>query len=242
MARINDSYRLTPTSWKHWDPDVRFVPVRPGRTLQLMRIYSMRDLRPSDLEEFEELVAPIQAALDAGLSFMKLSGRSTKSGEFGVRPIRTVLEALESIGSLKPFEFEESQEPEYLVFCHWRPIDREYRVFVRYGHIKAISQQRCREVLPDVEKHALADAALIGAWFHGIKLAFREAAIDVAITNNTPWLIEWNPPALWGQSGSSLLTETDLLSLLRSPLEPFSIPVFVRSAEPPPPPHDLGCI
>ena len=105
---------------------------------------------------------------------------------------------------------------------------------MRYGHIKAISQQRCREVLPDVEKHALADAALIGAWFHGIKLAFREAAIDVAITNNTPWLIEWNPPALWGQSGSSLLTETDLLSLMRSPLEPFSIPVFVRSAEPPP--------
>ena len=110
MARINDSYRLTPTSWKHWDPDVRFVPVRPGRTLQLMRIYSMRDLRPSDLEEFEELVAPIQAALDAGLSFMKLSGRSTKSGEFGVRPIRTVLEALES--NLGRLEFDDKTPPE----------------------------------------------------------------------------------------------------------------------------------
>ena len=227
-AKIADSYRLTPSTWKHWDPDVQFIQVRAGRTLELMKIYSMRDFRNRDLEEFEDIVLPVQKALDAGLNFMKLSNRSTKSGEFGLRPIRTPLEALESIGSLKPFELEYSDQIEYIIFCHWRQIDREYRVFWRNNKIEAISQQKCHDIIPDMKNHALVDAEKISIFLSSQKIYYEESAIDIGITNGVPWIIEWNPPTLWCNSGSSLLTEDELIRL-RKANDQQKIPILIRS-------------
>ena len=139
--------------------------------------------------------------------FIKLTDKSPKTADGGMRPCRTVSEVLDLLtGDANLLDY--LKRPEFLVVKPWRTPTVEYRLFLTRGQLRAISTGNCYRDHPDLSP-GQADGLLnkhltkIEAWWSEARATFpfREACLD---WDGEHGLIEINPCGDWGPAGSAL--------------------------------------